>query len=65
MCIRDSKYDMPQDAMFYINIELMNIVISWLKMCQKQGRYLEIQMKEEIKRVCEIKRGFACSNAVV
>lgn len=49
------EYDMPQDAMFYINIELMNIVISWLKMCKKQGKYLEIQMKEEIKRVCEIK----------
>ena len=24
-------------------------------MCKKQGKYLEIQMKEEIKRVCEIK----------
>lgn len=48
------KYDMPQDAMFYINIELMNIVFSWLKMCQKQGNYSEIQIKEEIKRICEI-----------
>lgn len=48
------KYEMPQDAELYINIELMNVVFSWLKMCKKQGNYSEIQMGEEIKRVCAI-----------
>ena len=45
MCIRDR---------FYTNIELMNILVSWLKMCKKQGNYSETQIEEEIKRICNI-----------
>lgn len=48
------EYAMLQDAMFYTNIELMNILVSWLKMCKKQGNYSGVQLEEEIKRICEI-----------
>ena len=48
------EYTMPQDAIFYTNIELMNILVSWLKMCKKQGNYSETQIEEEIKRICNI-----------
>lgn len=47
------KYTMPQDAIYYINVEIMNVVITWLKMCYKQGNCKEQKFHEEIKRVCD------------
>lgn len=48
------KYSMPQDTQFYIDVELMNVVINWLKMCYKQGKYKKEKFQEECKRVCKL-----------
>lgn len=36
-----------------IDVELMNAIISWLKMCYKQGGYRE-EIQSECERVCEL-----------
>lgn len=48
------KYLMPQDALHYMNIELMNIVFSWLIMCKNKGKYSEEKMYEEIEKVSHV-----------
>ena len=48
------QYPMPQDARYYMNIELMNIVFSWLIMCKKKGKYSEQEMRKEIERINDI-----------
>ena len=44
---------MPQDARYYMNIELMNIVFSWLTMC-KRRKYSEQEIYKEIERIYHI-----------
>ena len=48
------KYPMPQDSEFYMNVELMNIVMSWLLMCYKKGGYKNKKLEQECLRVCKI-----------
>ena len=48
------KYPMPQDSEFYMNVELMNIVMSWLLMCYKKGEYKNKKLEQECLRVCKI-----------
>ena len=48
------KYPMPQNAQFYIDVELMNVVVSWLKMCYKHGNYKKEKFQEECKRVSKL-----------
>lgn len=43
------EYTMPQDAIFYTNIELMNILVSWLKMCKKQGIIQKLKSKKKLR----------------
>ena len=48
------KYPMPQDSEFYMNVELMNVVMSWLLMCYKQGEYKGKELEKECLRVCNL-----------
>ena len=48
------QHPMPQDARYYMNIELMNIVFSWLTMCKKKGKYSEQEIYKEIERIYHI-----------
>lgn len=48
------EYQMPQDAKYFTNVELMNVIFSWLKMCKKEGNYSEKLLREEIERICNI-----------
>lgn len=48
------KYPMPQDSEFYMNVELMNVVMSWLLMCYKKGGYKNKKLEQECLRVCKI-----------
>ena len=48
------KYPMPQDARFYMDVELMNVLISWLKMCYVQGHYENEKFRDECRRVCNL-----------
>ena len=47
------RYPMPQDARFYIDVELMNVTRGWLKICYKHYNNHE-KMQNEYKRVCEL-----------
>lgn len=47
------KYPMPLNARFYMDVELMNETLSWLKMSYKHDRNHE-KMQNEYKRVCEL-----------
>ena len=42
------EYPMPQDAKYFTNVELMNVIFSWLKMCKKQGNYSEKLLREDV-----------------
>ena len=46
-----ARYPMPYDVAKLMNIELVNIVRSYLLMCAKAGRYSVSQMDEEIQKV--------------
>lgn len=46
-----ARYPMPFDVAKLINIELVNIVRSYLLMCAKSGRYSAGQLDEEIQKI--------------
>lgn len=48
------EHPMPQNAEYYMAIEMKNIVLTWLEMCMTQGRFSTEHMHEEIKRVCNL-----------
>ena len=48
------RYPMPQNAEYFMAVEMKNIVISWLEMCALSGKYDNDALREEIKRVCGI-----------
>lgn len=48
------KYPMPQDSEFYMSVEFMNVVMSWLIMCYKHGGYKGKELEQECLRVCNI-----------
>ena len=45
------KYPMPQDAQFYMDVELMNTTKTHFLQCLINGGFTEDQLKEEIKKV--------------
>ena len=47
-------YPMPQNAEYFMAVELKNIVLSWLEMCTLSGRYDSKSLTEEIMRVCQL-----------
>ena len=46
-----ARYPMPYDVAKLMNIELVNIVKSYLLMCAKAGRYSAGQLDEEIQKI--------------
>ena len=48
-----ARYPMPYDVAKLMNIELVNIVKSYLLMCVKAGRYSACQLDEEIREIVE------------
>ena len=48
------KYPIPQNAKYFMDIELMNVVVSWLRMCYGQGRYRKLKFQKECRKICEI-----------
>lgn len=45
-------YPMPQNAEYFMAVELKNIVLSWFEMCIQSGKYDERTLREEITYVC-------------
>lgn len=44
------KHPMPQDAEYYMAIEMLNVLMSWYEMFKQQGKHTERELLEEIKR---------------
>ena len=49
-----ARYPMPQNAEYFMAVELKNIVLSWFEMCALSDRYDSKSLAEEIKRVCQL-----------
>lgn len=49
------QYPIPQDWFKLMNIELMNIVNTYLTMCVEKGKFDKTKLYEEIIKVCNIK----------
>lgn len=49
-----TRYPMPQNVEYLMAVEMKNIVLSWLEMCALSGKYDNVALREEIKRVCRI-----------
>lgn len=45
------KHPMPQDAAYYMAIEMLNILMTWFEMFKQQGKHSERELVEEIRRV--------------
>lgn len=45
------EHPMPQDAEYYMAIELLNILMTWFEMFKQQGKHSQSELVEEIKRV--------------
>lgn len=45
------EHPMPQDAEYYMAIELLNILMTWFEMFKQQGKHTQSELVEEIKRV--------------
>lgn len=48
------EHPMPQNAGYFMAVELKNIVLSWLEMYSLSDRYDSKSLAEEIKRVCRL-----------
>lgn len=48
------RYPMPQNAEYFMAVELKNIVLSWLEMCTLAGGYDRQALQDEIVRVCRL-----------
>ncbi len=53
-------YPMPQNAEYYMAVELKNIVLTWLEMCATKGGYGKQELREEIARVCNLSEVQEC-----
>ena len=49
-----ARYPMPQNAEYFMAVELKNIVLSWLEMCALSDRYDSKSITEEIMQVCRL-----------
>ena len=48
------EYPMPQNADYFMAVEMKNILISWLEMCAVQGGYDENALLYEATRTCAL-----------
>lgn len=48
------KYPMPQNADYFMAVEMKNILLSWLEMCVVQGGYDRNALLHEATRVCAL-----------
>lgn len=48
------KHPMPQDAEYFMAIELLNILMTWFEMYKQQGRHTEAELVKEIERVAAL-----------
>lgn len=48
------KHPMPQDAEYYMAIEMLNVLMTWFEMFTQQGKHSQSELVEEIKRVADI-----------
>lgn len=48
------RYPIPQDAEYYMAVEMLNILNSWLRMFRLQGKHSHQQLIEEIQRVSRL-----------
>ena len=48
------KYPMPQNADYFMAVEMKNILLSWLEMCAVHGEYSKDALLQEAARVCRI-----------
>ena len=45
------KHPMPQDAEYYMAIEMLNVLMTWFEMYKQQGKHNQSELIEEIRRV--------------
>ena len=48
------RYSMPQDAEYYMAIEMLNVLMTWFEMFKQQGKHSESELVEEIQRVADL-----------
>lgn len=48
------EYPTPQDAQYYMDIELMNVTKTHFLQCITKGKFTEQQIIEEINKVCKM-----------
>lgn len=48
------KYPMPQDAEYYMAVELMNVLVTWFSMYKQQGKHTETELTGEIARAATL-----------
>lgn len=48
------KHPMPQDAEYYMAIEMLNVLMTWFEMFKQQGKHTQSELVEEIRRVADL-----------
>lgn len=48
------EHTMPQNADYFMSVEMKNIVLSWLEMCAVRGGYGKEALLQEAARVCAL-----------
>lgn len=48
------KYPMPQDAEYYMAVEMLNVLMTWFEMFTQQGKHSQSELVEEIRRVADL-----------
>ena len=48
------KHPIPQDAEYYMAIEMLNVLMTWFEMFKQQGKHSENELVEEIRRVAAL-----------
>ena len=48
------KYPMPQDAEYFMAIELLNILMTWFEMYKQQGKHTETELIKGIERAAAL-----------
>lgn len=49
-----NKHPMPQDAEYYMAIEMLNVLMTWFEMFKQQGKHSQSELLEEIRRVADL-----------
>lgn len=44
------EYPMPQDAVYYMAVEMLNVLMTWFEMYKQQGKHTEAELVTEIER---------------